>query len=189
LAEVPASEPSSKEDAARRLKEGLAFDHRIADTRRVDSREISLTGYRRARIRTLIVMLAVNAVLAGIGLGIGAWLEDPTQEGELQFWLVANDSKSVLVTVQPLADGNLRLKGVNEKFNATMPVEAFFLRHKWKPIIAKRYGGIVVTVMMAVILVLSATMAGYFWMTIRREARLKYILALSSPKEQEQASA
>jgi hypothetical protein len=187
LAEIPASEQSSKEVAAQRLKKVLAFEHRIADTRQVDSREILLTENRKKRL-SLIALVAINTVLAGAGLVVGWWSGYPTQEGDLRFWLVVNDSKSVLVRIRPLADGNLRIKGVNDKFDATMPVEAFFHSHKWKPIITKEYFGMVTVIMMAILFGVSATMAIYLGITIRRETRLKRVLSLSWPIEHKQAS-
>lgn len=186
LAVIPASEQSSREDAAQRLKEVLTFEHRIADTRKVEYKEIP-PDRRRKRL-SLITMLAGNVIIAGIGLVLGFWWGSPTQEGKLRFWLMANDSKSILVTIRPLADGNLRVNGVNEKFEATMPAETFFYKQKWKPVIARDYFAVVSFVMMAIIFVSSASMATYLGVTIRREARLKDLLSPPRQKKEKEAT-
>ncbi len=183
LAEVPV--PSGKQggSASDNLKKALSFEHRIADTRKIDSREISISDYRRKRIWIQVGVLAAQAIATTFLLAMEFRTGDPLQAGDLQFWLTADNSKTVLVSVTPIANGNLRLRGVKEKFETVMPVEEFFYRRKWKPTITKCYCGIASVLMFVAIILLSSGLAAALLRSLRRESRLRSVLALSRTAE------
>jgi len=187
LAEVPTSEDAAKDDPAKSLKNALAFEHRIADTRKVDTTEIMLVDSRKKRHLATLAVLALQAVLAAAAVVSAFWSGSPTLEGNLQFWYTPSGSKGVLVSITPRADGKLRLSGVTEKFDQVVPVEAFFYGRTWKPIIAKKYGETVSAVMMAFIFLVTAFLLFIYVRVLIRESRLRDVLSLSPPKKRANA--
>src|SRR5579871_4349759 len=122
LAEVPASDESTKRDPEKSLRQALSFEHRIADTRKVDSTEVGLTDSRKKRAWTMLGFLAGNAIMATAGIIISFRLGNPNLEGDLRFlYAPSQGSQAVLVQITPLSDGTLRVKGVNENFEAVIP--------------------------------------------------------------------
>jgi hypothetical protein len=131
LAEVPAEETVGKDNSAQRLQRALAFEHRIADTRKVDTTEIVMKASRRRSALQSAFMMSLNVVMSAAMLVWLLFFSNPSLEGNLQFWYAPDKSKSALVTITPRSDGKLHLKGVTEKFDAVVPVETFWVRLLW----------------------------------------------------------
>jgi len=186
LAEVPVppgSSASSADLAGPELSKALAFEHRIADTRKVDREEKSANPIRRRASKTIFGLLCAMTIVCGGFLSYLLLSDAGRLDAELRYWLSVDDSKSLLVYVLPRTDGQVRVLGVTEKFDRVMSLESFFFGHKWKPTVARNPITRALTLAYALVLLLSAALALTFGIGIRREARIQNLLSISVTDE------
>jgi hypothetical protein len=183
LAEVPA-EPSSsdpsKDVAGEQLRKALTFEHRIADTRRVDRERFEPADSKRLRRRkAMFAAVCVQTVFCAVILGYLLLSDTARMDAQLRYWLSVDQSKSLLVSVRPRMDGQVRVRGVSENFDSVMSPESFFLGHKWKPTVARDPVTRDVTGLYGLLLFVSGVMSVAFGVALRREARFRDLLATS----------
>jgi hypothetical protein len=121
LAEIP-TQTGTNRKPAEVLEESLRFDHRIANTMEVKTQKLQFL--RNNILNFILLELAVVVAVSGIMLAV-------------QFFLLRNDarlvlswmidaSKSIDVAITPKLDGTVDLKGINESFTTTIPLEKLF---------------------------------------------------------------
>jgi len=183
LAEVPNTGTNGRAEPENSLKSAISFSHRIADTRKVESTELSSIDPLRSRLRVLTVaMMAFQAVAGAALVGYSIWHEQPMLEGKLEFAYSASPQRTELVNLTPQNNGMLRLEGVNDKFEAILPVERFFYASQWKPVIVKSREKVSNNVIIAGLSLISFGFVCYVAFSVRKEARLRGILSLNSKK-------
>lgn len=135
LAEVPAETDRGESTLGGILEQALTFDHRIADTRKVDKQEL-LTESQRRRWRNQSVLMGSALVGLVAALVVGVWLD--RSRAEIQYSLVRGDSTVIDVTGWPRLNGTIELRGVQDGFREVLPIRSFYYDRKWVPKVVPR---------------------------------------------------
>lgn len=173
LAEIP-SETSTKESASFRLNKAITISHRIADTGKVEERILPNDPIKtKSWISTdsliflayFFIFVILTPVLELI-VGKPAMIE----------YTITRDGKTFLAEVLPMANGELKVKGIKRDIKYYQTSEEFFQDRSWSAKSVMKKKGITTYITPAILLTTFGFFAAHELIERRRAIKLYKLL-------------
>lgn len=180
LAQVPLKDDNSGEIShiaiGERLEEALQFDHRIASTRKIDKQDIESRS-RIAKLLTWRLTFLGIAAISLIALAVTYYIG--VRSGEFVYSFIPEKGKILQVKIQPLADGSIKVKGIDRKYSEILQPEEFFSKCKGKPsIVKKKVARSIIVCLIIGYIGLPLSLSFIYHLIYRRNKKLRKVLAL-----------
>ena len=173
LAEVPIEEDDT-DDVENKLEKGLEITHRIADTKKVDTRELPNLSRSAKQLRRGLTALIFAVACAVVIIG---WYHFLGWPAKTNFIITTEHNKTIEVRIVSKLDGTIKVRGVDEKYEEIVSINDFFQKEGLRPkvVAEKQTAGIIILGYIALLLFI------VLWIYIEQKRARKLHKLLSIP--------
>ncbi|MBI3090827.1 MAG: hypothetical protein HYY96_09180 [Candidatus Tectomicrobia bacterium] len=125
LAEVPPGNElsgDSQVSMSNKLQNAITLQHRIPDTRMIEVRDLEFRGVGARKLKRVMPLFAIVILLAFL---FASKLLPEDFPAELVYDYQTENGQVIKVAISPKSDNTVKLRGLEERFNAVLPVEQF----------------------------------------------------------------